>query len=295
MRNRQTRIIIGILVTMVLFASSIALLMYSKQSDMSNYVEGHVEVYVTSKHLNKGDKISSTDITKAFLPKSYLAFTPLTKSEILGRYAKVEMFAKEPLRKEKISPTKPLEKKSPLVKAPSKKSKIKETNVKESVKHDTLSVSLNVFKNIDSSLRKGDTIDILSVLQKKPQSSKSNFITKYIALNVKIDSFLLNNKKSKKYISKDKEGHLLKADSIVFEMSPNEIKNFLSIYYTTQELNSKRVFNSNGNRGHLWMVKCSSQIDSKDEKIKKSMMLDRKRKVYKRKKSVQKISISYEN
>jgi len=294
MRNRQTRIIIGILVTMVLFASSIALLMYSKQSNLSDYVEGHVEVYVTAKHLKKGTKISERDLTKAFLPKSYLAFTPLTQSEIVGRYAKVEIFAKEPLRKEKISATKPVEKKSIVLNSTLLKKKTS-TVLKESIKHDTITVSLSLFKNIDTSLRKGDKIDILSVLEKRSKSSAGKYTTKYIALNVNVHAFLLNAKSVKKYMTKDKKGTYLKADSVVFEMSPDEIKNFLSIYYTTQELNSKRVFNTNGNRGHLWMVKCSSQVNTQDEKIKKSMMVDRKQKVYKRRKTVQKVSISYED
>jgi len=288
MRNRQTRIVIGVLVGLVLFASSIALLMYSKQSSLSQYVEGHVNVYVTSKHLALGHKITQSDITKASLPKSYLAFTPLTESEIVGRYTTVQMFAKEPLRREKISTTKPITKQ---VVVPKKE--VVKVQKKQVSSHDTITVSLNIFKNIDSSLKKGDTIDIISVISKRSNTNNTNYSTKYIVLSAKINSFVSNFSHTKKYITKGQKGSLI-ADSVVFEMSPEDIKNFLSVYYTTQELNSKRVLNSK--TGHLWMVKRSRVVNVKDEKLKKSMMIDHKQKVYrKRRAAAPKVSISYED
>ena len=291
MKNRQTRIIIGILVGLILFSSSVALLMYSKQSSLSEYVEGHVEVYVTAKHFNKGDLINSQDIEKAFLPKSYLAFTPLTKSEIIGRYAKVEMFKKEPLRKEKISLSKPVVQKTIFTKSTRKAPEVEKIDY---VKRDTITVPLSIFKNIDSSLKKGDYIDIVSVKVKNREGTTSKYSTKYVALKVKIHSFVSNLKNIKKYVFNSKDGVGV-ADSVVFEMNPDEIKNFLSVYYTTQELNAKRVFSSKTNGGHLWMVKRSSVKDDKDDKIKKRMLVDHIQTVYKRRKTPARVSISYED
>jgi len=291
MRNRQTRIIIGILVGLVLFASSIALLMYSKQSTLSEYVEGHIEVYVAARHLYKGDKISSEDITKAFLPKSYLAFTPLTQSEIIGRYAQVEIFKKEPLRKEKIASQRPVEK---IITTVVKKKK--EAPKELMVKYDTLTIPLTLFQNIDSSLKRGDRIDIISVIPRssKSRSNTNDYSTKYIALNVKVNTFISNYKSVKKYLSNGSNG-MLQADSIVFEMSPDEIKNFLSVYYKTQELNAKRVFNNKSNRGHIWMVKCSNQANKNSDNVKKRMLVDHKQTVYRKKKAAKRVSISYED
>ena len=290
MKNRQTRIIIGILVGLILFSSSIALLMYSKQNSLSNYVEDHVEVYVSAKHLNRGDLINPDDIEKAFLPKSYLAFTPLTKSEIIGRYADVEIFKKEPLRKEKISLSKPLVEKM-LVKHSTKKAPLVEKI--DYVKRDTITVPLSIFKNIDSTLKKGDSIDIVSV-KIKTKKDVNTYSTKYVALKVKIHGFMSDFKSVKKYVFSRKDGVGV-ADSVVFEMNPDEIKNFLSVYYTTQELNAKRVFSSKTNGGHLWMVKRSSVKDDKDDKIKKRMLIDHIQTVYKRRKAPARVSISYED
>ena len=290
MKNRQTRIIIGILVGLILFSSSIALLMYSKQSSLSDYVEDHVEVYVSARHLNKGELINSNDIEKAFLPKSYLVFTPLTKSEIVGRYTNVEIFSKEPLRKEKISLSKPIMQKTKVTKSTKKAPEVEKIDY---VKRDTITVPLSLFKNIDSSLKKGDYIDIVSVRVRK-KNGVHKYDTKYVALKVKIHSFVSNLKKVKKYAFNTKNGMDV-ADAVVFEMNPDEIKNFLSVYYTTQELNSQRVFSSKTNGGHLWMVKRSSMKDDKDDKIKKRMLVDHIQTVYKRRKAPARVSISYED
>jgi len=291
MKNRQTRIIIGILVGLILFSSSIALLMYSKQNNLSEYVEGHVEVYVSAKHLYKGDLINPEDIEKAFLPKSYLLFAPLTKSEIIGRYATVEIFKKEPLRKEKISLSKPVLNKTIVQKVAKVAPKVEKIDY---VKRDTITVSLSIFKNIDGSLKKGDYIDIVSVRARKNKKETQKYDTKYVALKVKINSFVSNFKRVKKYVVSTKNGVTV-SDSVVLEMNPDEIKNFLSVYYTTQELNAKRVFNSKTNAGHLWMVKRSSVSEDKNDKIKKRMLVDHVQTVYKRKKSAPKVRISYED
>jgi len=293
MKNRQTRIIMGILVGLILFSSSIALLMYSKQNNLSGYVEDHVEVYVTSKHLNKGDLISSSDIETAFLPKSYLAFTPLTKSEIVGRYAIVELFTQEPLRSEKISLNAPVEENTRVKKVT--KSIPKPQKI-EYVKKDTITVPLSIFQNVDVSLKKGDYIDIVSVKSRKKARSETTYSTKYVALKVKINSFVSNFKRVKKYVISTNEGMRI-SDSVVLEMNPDEIKNFLSVYYTTQELNAKRVFNSKSNTGHLWMVKRSSVSEDKNDKIKKRMLIDHVQTVYKKKRKyvAKKLSISYED
>jgi hypothetical protein len=130
----------------------------------------------------------------------------------------------------------------------------------------------------------------------KKVSKTTKFNTKYLALRVKINSFISNTKLVKKYITPSQNGKYITADSIVLEMEPKEIKNFLSIYYKTLELNKNRVFNGKKlNRGHLWMVKCSNIINEAEDKSKEKMLVDRKKPVYKRRKSQSKVSISYEH
>ena len=293
MKQKKTKIIIGVLLALVMFASSVALLMYTKQNKLNKYVESHIEVYIAAKSLNRGDMINDTDIKLSSLPKSYIGFTPLTKAELVGRYANVDILATEPMRSEKISLTKPVEE----VIATKRMTNTKEVEVVKHLDSDTIVVSLNVFRNLDSSLKKGDFIDIVSVKSKTSKKDNKDFSTKYVALHVAIDSFVSNSKSISKMLVKkyDKDNKVIGfgvADSVVLEMSPKDIKNFLPMYYATQTLNSNRVYTTKANTGHLWMVKCASEVDEKVQNEKKKLMIDLRR--TKRVKKANGVIISYE-
>ncbi len=291
MKNRKMRLIIGMLIGLVIFSSSVALLMYTKIGKEEKKNVSSVEVYVASKYISRGDMIKADDLVKASLPKSYLTFTPLTASEIIGRYATVGIFAKEPMRKEKLSLTKPVDETIVMSKVKkvikSEKKQLKD----KSFVPDTLTVSLSLFSNMDSSLKHGDFIDIVSVLS----ANGTKFKTKYVVLHVPIYTFISNNTKVNTYSFKSGEAMAF-ADSIVLELKPNEIKNFLNMHYITQRLNARRVLANPGNRGQLWMVKCSNDTNASLSKIKEHMMVDYKQKVIKRKRKQNKnpVSISYE-
>lgn len=301
MREKKTKVLIGSLLALVMFASSLALLMYSKQNELSKYVDAQVEVVIASRSLDKGVIISAADIQTSRLPKSYINFTPLTKAEIIGRYTKVKILASEPLRPEKLSLLKPENEKGfviQTVEVPQDKS--------VEVKSDTITIPLNVFKNVDNTLKKGDYIDIVSVYPKKEKKKQDyNFNTKYIALHVPIHSFIrgsvaVNSLTHVSYDEKTKQNSTSVADSVVLVITPSNIKNLLPMYYRTQELNSQRVYGSKDNRGHLWMVKALEDVDQKLEKEKSKMMINRS--VYKaptrkvrRVKDSQKVNISYED
>ncbi len=293
MKQKKTKIIIGVLLALVMFASSVALLMYTKQNSLSKYVESHIEVYIAAKSLQRGDMITDSDIKISSLPKSYIGFTPLTKAEIVGRYANVDILATEPMRSEKISPTKPENK----IAAVNTSSIVKKAEIVKHLDSDTIVVSLNVFKNLDSSLKKGDFIDIVSVKAKSSKKDNKDFFTKYVALHVKINSFISNSENVskmlvKKYDKDNKAAGFNVAESVVLEMDPKEIKNFLPMYYATQTLNSNRVHTTKTNTGHLWMVKCASEFNEKVQKEKKRLMIDVRR--TKRVRKANGVIISYE-
>jgi hypothetical protein len=276
---------------LLLFTSSVAMFMYSKQSKLSKNAQENIEVYVSTKNLHKGDLISANDIRKSVISKNYVNFTPLMETEIIGRYVKVDMFVNEVFRKEKLSMSKPVEKSTKIEKTVEiKKEEIQELKKTDS---DTMVVSLVLFRNIDNSLKAGDYIDIVSVLPKKSKSREYSFTTKYVALHIPIHSFISNSKSINSYLRKVDDKYV-EADSVVFEMSPKDIKNFLALYYKTQELNANRVYNNKTNNGHFWMVKCSTQINESLQKEKKHMLLNRVVHKVKRKKYVEKASISYE-
>lgn len=298
MKQKKTKILVGVLLALVMFASSVALLMYSKQNKLSKYVESHVEVYIAAKQMHEGDIIGANDIKISRLPKSYIGFTPLTKAEIVGRYAKVDIYKTEPMRPEKITFTKP----SKEVVASAIKRKEAAVESVKLLSSDTIAVSLSVFRNLDSSLKKGDFIDIVSV---KPKSMKRNkntlpeFTTKYIALHVAIDSFISNSKPVdkllvEKYDKKNNQVGFDMATTVVFQMKPNDIKNFLPMYYMTLNMNGNRLYATKGSNGHLWMVKNSEELDEKLQREKERLLVDAKRVTAKRYPKQNRVTISYE-
>lgn len=290
------KIATGIMLALVLFSSSLALLMYSKQNQLSDLVQEQVNVYVSTKDLHKGNKIKASDISMSKLPKSYLAFTPLTKEEIIGRYASVEIFTNEPFRSEKLSLRKP-EKEFMNV---TNKTKMAEDSASKVILKETISIPLSVFKNLDYSLKVDEFIDIVTVIPKKSKKNEYSFSTKYIALHVPIRSFVsktkeINQMKSEIYNNSSKKTDLFLADTVVLEMSPQEIGNFLPIYYKTQELNAQRVHTNKEKRGHMWMVRYSNKIDAKIQGKKREMMIDKKRAIQRKAHFVERVSISYED
>jgi len=297
MKNRKMRLIIGMLIGLVFFSSSVALLMYTKQGEIQTQtqVRDDVEVYVTNRDISKGELIKEGDIELTSLPKSYLAFTPLVSSEIVGRYAKVDIFSREPLRREKLSFTKPKEEVVEISKVEKKVNKVESPSDYDN-NRDTMILPLSVFKNVDETLKAGDYIDILSVIPKK-SSRTGEFLTKYVAVHLLINSFVMNGSRSDSLLSFGEEGAVFHANAVVFDILPGDIKNLLSTYYKTQQLNEKGVFNVKRDySGHLWMVKCTKELNPTIQKYKNKMLVDHVT-VYKRKKrkTVEKVSISYEN
>ncbi|WP_304545920.1 flagella basal body P-ring formation protein FlgA [Sulfurimonas microaerophilic] len=297
MKNKQMRMVVLILIGLVLFTTSLALLLYSKQGDLekqANRVQ-MVEVFLSAKDIKRGELIDAHSIKKGTLPKEYLGATPLTASEIIGRYARVDIFANEPLRKEKISLAQPKEEQK-VVKVVENNT-FKAAEITPELKDaDTIVLPLSVFHNIDTSLLAGDTIDIVSVKSNK-SGREVGFSANYIALGVKIKSFANNMQRAKGYIISSIEGKAVVANGIVLEVDPKKIKNFLNLYYETLALNQNRVYNKN-NSGHLWMVKCAKEQTAETLKQKEKMLADYVAKVqYKAHKAVkrtQEVSISYE-
>ena len=288
MRDKKIRILVGILLSLVLFASSVAFLMYTKQSDMRYDLQQDLAVFISAKNIKKGDMLSAEDIKLTYLPKSYTGPTAITAEDILGKYALVEIIPNELIRIEKLSLVQPVEGKSVTDIAEVKDEKEDVVQLGS----DTISVSLELFKNIDYSLKSGDFIDIVSVLPEKNGNKDYEFSARYVALHVQINS--INLPITIQADEKSRRRVVPPPTSVVLSMKPQEIKNFLNVYYTVQNINTQRVYNEQ-NRGHLWMVKCSKNSDEKLESYKKTLMVDAK-KVHKKRKYTpsKRVSISYE-
>lgn len=288
----------GIMVGLVLFSSSVALLLYLKQEKMKEDKGTKVEVYVAAKKIHKGDVLNADSLKKATLSKNYITFNPLTDVEIIGRYANVDIYKGEPVRPEKIVAIPPKTKQKAEATKQKKKEKQaqpQKTEAPQQVTKDTLSVALSLFRNQDTSLRSGDFVDIACAIPSTNKKTPDLFYTKYVALHVKIDSFVTNGNRQTKLLSYNEKQMAVKADSVILQMVPKEIKNFLAYYYKTQALNSKRVYNLHNYGGQLWMIKTPKEINTKLQKQKELLLVDRKVFKKQRKKHVQRVKISYEN
>ena len=294
MKNRHNRIIIGTLSGLLLFASSLALMFYSNQGQETQTQS--VETFVAAKKIARGSYIDANDLKRTRIAKAFLPQKPLLDTEIIGRYARVDIFAGEPFRTEKLSNEKPQnkEEKPKLFKKEVVKEEFKDNN---QTTPDTLTLPLSLFKNIDPTLQKGDIIDIVSVNYKQNKDRQKSFTTKYVAIHIPVNAFIIANHKTQSYLHTDKEGVVHTATNITLELTPKEIKNFLAVYYKTQALNTDRVYNTNNYGGQLWLVKSSKTLDMATLKMKKNMLFDRKTYVKPKKhtKPKPKVSISYEN
>lgn len=305
MKNRQIRLIIGVLVGLVLFSSSLALLFYTKQDAKATQTQELVEVIVAKHKLLRAEIISSNDIKEMMLPKSYVGEKPLMSSEIIGRYTTVDIFEGELFRAEKLSLEAPRNETQNVAASETLLQNELKQEQPQLQRHDTVMLPLTLFQNLDTTLKKGDIIDIVSTLPQIQNTSLNQgeraFRTKYIATKIEIDSFVMGAQNTNTLVNTNKEGALTFADGVVLIMEPKEIKNFFSTYYKTQELNANRVYNaSQTNKGHLWMIKCAKVEEGNAALAKERLMVDfiavQTKKAVQRAKVAKKeqVSISYE-
>ncbi len=298
MKKDRTRLIIGILLSLVLFSSSVGLWLYSKEKNMDKEMQKMRYVYVMAKNVKKGTKISDEDIKLEKYPQQIITWNVPKKGNILHRYAKTDLYKGEPLMSSKLS-IKPIVEKKIVANKPVIDQEEQNLTVLNSFKGDSITLPLKSFHNIDPTLRKGDKIDIVSIDASLNALRKGeNIKTKYAALGVTVLSFgygtSLYKKIVKKVLNKNRQvAKTLFADTITLAVTPENVKNLLALYYKTKALNAQRPYNDN-NKGHLWLVK--SKID--DENIlkeKEKLLLDYKKAQKKRSyKKPQSVRIEYE-
>lgn len=270
--NKKRNILLGVgFLSLAIFAIIVTVMMYMIREQNSSDSEKNVAVYVAAKNIVTGQKITPDDIVLRSLPYDYVGAEPLSMTDIVDHYARVDIMKNDYLRFEKLS-----------LKMPSMNEsiadiqKIAENNSsKEGVTHDVISIPLSVFKNPDTSLRVGEHIDIVGISEYGEE--KHQFTTHYIALNLSVSGFMKDGKKVETIVSvttdeKTQVSTKVLADEILLDMSPKEIGRFLSLYYRSQELNNDRSHNTNNlYQGHIWMIKCNP-AGSAEEALKRKMM-----------------------
>lgn len=292
MRHKKDKILIVALSSLVLFTSSLAFTFYTKREAKGSDTEEKVMVLVTKKALLKGEKIGPEHLeNKAFLKNSVTFKVPMTE-EILGKYANTDMLESEPIRLEKVTLNTALFIDKPIDKNETSLKKYEEIVFS----NNSVTLPMSLFRNSDYSLKSGDFIDIATV---KEMASGEKFQTVYTALHVPVLAFGFKGDLKPSFTQMftiNKEVKKEFADSIVLDMSPKEIKNFLASYYGAQEFNEKKVHNKD-NTGHLWMVKTHKNVLDAHVKEKEGFLVDvkpPKQKYDAPKKSASSVVVSYE-
>jgi hypothetical protein len=283
MKKDRTKLIIGILMTLMLFSSFVALWEYSQNKELQQKKKKFVHVYVLTHDVKPNHKLTPRDITLKEFPKDVVSWKVLKQNQILHKYTKTALYKGEPLLASKLQST-------PL-KIKEKKQKQKKLSKKLLVPlKDTITLPVKMFRNIDKTLTANSYIDIVTVdPQKTKERYENTFKTKYVAICVKVTSFSFNGNITSSLLStksyKKKAKELLTqemADMINLEVTPKNINNLLYLYYKTQPLNAKRFYNDTQDyNGHLWIVRCGDPQNKKLIQEKEKFLLTFKKQVKK--------------
>ncbi len=274
MNNKRTVVLSVGFLSLAIFALIVMVMLYLKNSDTAAAAEKKVEVYIAAKNIAAGQKIAVGDIELKSLPADYAGTDPLSMAQIVDRYAGVDIMKNDLIGAEKLTTVLPSTQGSDVNQ--SEQENTPQAEITQETLHDVISVPLHVFKNPDTSLRRGERIDILGIADYGEE--KRQFATRYLAVRVGVAGFMKNGKKSNGIVSfsVDKETQAetkVLADEILLDMPPQDIGRFLSLYYRSQELNNDRSHNrGNLNQGHIWMVKSNPEIPAGEEAAKMKMM-----------------------
>ena len=205
-------------------------------------------IYLASKNIKKDKKIDKGDLKRVQIAKKFILTTPLLKKEIIGKYAKENIYKNDMFRKEKI------------------KSKIADNNktVVAKFKYNVYNIAYKMFKNPNYAIRQGDVIDIISVYP----ATQTKFTTspnsvQYVAKQIKVLGFLVDgNETSQSIVRKSvtrvvkkkqvKQTVEKKAEDMLIDIDSNVLISLIDDY----------------NRGNqLWMVKTHLIVEKVEEEI----------------------------
>lgn len=297
MKKDRTRLIIGVLLSLLLFSSSLGLWFYIQEQGMNKKLQNMKYVYVLTHDVKKNTKLSDSDIKLERYPKEVIHWKLLSKAQILHKYAKTDLYAGEPVMASKLSDAPLIQKKKTNVAALEPKKPI-EKKIKISFQGDSITLPLHSFQNIDPTLRSGNKVDILAIdASVNDLRNEKKLKTRYAAIGVKVVSFGYGPTQYKSVTKKVTQGNKTKtilADTITLAVTPKNVKNLLALYYKTKSFNSQRAYNES-NKGHLWLVR-NRTTDEKTAKEKEKLLLDYTKRYSHRKqpKRAQSIRIEYE-
>lgn len=240
MKNNQGILII-VLLTLLLGSLGGVYYLNQKYNEAKNASLQNIQVFVADKNISFAQQIKDSDIRQINMPKGAVMFRPLTKQEIVGKYAKAPIYHNEPIIEDKLE---------------IKPHVISDANL--SVTGDKLNIRFMLFQNPNYNLKKGDKIDIVGVYKDSKDAASNDYQIAYTAKNIKVLDFLRSGISQDIPVSrvenpKDKNmPQYIFAEELVLDMNAEEISRTLAIL----------------NKNHMiWMV--LSGENRNDEALKK--------------------------
>jgi len=239
-KNNQSLLII-VLLTLLLGSLGGVYYLNQKYNEAKSASLQNVAVFVADRNISLESQIKESDIRQINMPKGAVMFRPLTKQEIVGKYAKTPIYYNEPIIEDKLS---------------AKIQVVTDTNL--SAKNDRFNIRFMLFQNPNFNLKKGDKIDIVGVYKESKDNMTNDYKIVYTARSVKVLDFLRSGISQEKPVSKvenqkDKNApQYVFAEELVLDMNAGEISKTLEI------LNKNNM---------IWMV--LSGENRNDEALKK--------------------------
>ena len=227
---------------------------YYKQNQKSLKISNQVRtVFVAAKDIKKNTKITIKDLKQINIAKKYILSTPLLKKEIIGKFAKENIYKNDMFRKEK------------LVKTIQEDTKQKD---KDLYKYNSYNMAYSMFQNPNYSVKKDEVINIISVypLDKKKDNASPNSV-QYVAKQIRIIGFLMDSKEVDKSMKKEKVTTTVKKKKVTKTITKKAEELLLDIDGKVL----LRLIDDYNRGNQLWMVKTHKvkQEEIINQKIKK--------------------------
>lgn len=255
--KRNTLLVIG-LISLALFATIVAVMMYWKTTEVHHNAQNLVSVYVTKIPIHRGEIISMEKLEIKNVASDTPGAKKLAIADIIGKYANEDIASQEILRHEKLSQT-PL-----LTHAETLSNKDEADDMGDK---DTIVIPSEMFKNFDEGLKIGDRIDILGV-ETILLSDTRRVESRYVATDVEVRKIITTQSHPKGEVDESSSSKTLPSSKIVLSMSPTQLSRFLRYYYQSLPLNQERPYNPDNHfNGHLWIVKTINDASQTAEKM----------------------------
>lgn len=245
--NKQVAAIL-ILLSMLLSAIAIAVYLYNENKKTAASNNQMLTIYIATKNIPMGTKITDKLIRQSKVARQFILNKPLLKKEILGKFAKENIYKNEAFLKEKLS---------------EKIEKKEEIQEDLSYKYNSYNMSLELFENPNYSLKPNDIIKIISVYPKSTKK-ENDFSVQYVAKNIRILGFQKDGRATDKPIVKKKVKKLVNKKQVeeIIDIKSDEI-----VLDIKEKTLLKLIDNYNKGK-QLWMVKSKMEEEEDSKKIK---------------------------